>query len=146
MYMLAVEVGSRYSPIKALAIAIRTIAIAAKKLLNIAICNNWPLKKLLQFAINAINAIIQIFFLKKVYLICVFQQVLKSISPDYWVRTWEKVPWQAILNICLCCELSQNYAVFWFHLVKKIQMFGIPKKLLHFHYCTFSPNSIAIMQ
>ena len=28
MYMLAVEVGSRYSPIKALAIAIRTIAIA----------------------------------------------------------------------------------------------------------------------
>ena len=76
----------------------------------------------------------------------IFQQVLKSISPDYWVRTWEKVPWWAILNICLCCELSQNYAVVWFHLVEKIQMFGIPKKLLHFHYCTFPPNSIAIMQ
>ena len=25
-------------------------------------------------------------------------------------------------------------------------MFGIPKKLLHFHYCTFSPNSIAIIE
>ena len=47
-----------YVYFKALAIAIRTIAIAiaivAKKLLNIAICNNSPLKKLLQYAINAI--------------------------------------------------------------------------------------------
>ena len=34
--------------------------------------------------------------------------LLKSISPDYRVRMWEKVPWQAILNICLCCELSQK--------------------------------------
>ena len=74
--------------------------------------------------------------------------LLKSISPDYRVRMWEKVPWRAILNICLSQKenIHFNYAVFWFHLVKKIQMFGIPKKLLHFHYCTFSPNSIAIMQ
>ena len=34
--------------------------------------------------------------------------LLKSISPDYQVRTWEKVPWRAILNICLCCLLSQK--------------------------------------
>ena len=32
--------------------------------------------------------------------------LLKSISPDYRVRMWEKVPWQAILNICLCCDVK----------------------------------------
>ena len=34
--------------------------------------------------------------------------LLKSISPDYRVRTWENVLWRAILNICLCCELSKK--------------------------------------
>ena len=75
--------------------------------------------------------------------------LLKSISPDYRVRMWEKVPWRAILNICLCCELSQKeniktYCVlFWDN---RAQFKLLAKKLLHFHYCTFPPNSIAIMQ
>ena len=30
------------------------------------------------------------------------------INANTLVRTWEKVPWRAILNICLCCELCQK--------------------------------------
>ena len=71
----------------------------------------------------------------------IYGEYLKSMSTDYRVRTWEKVPWRAILNICLSCELSQKEninigSVFTFGITQHKSQFKIARQQTYSHVLT----------